>query len=109
MHTTEKLSCKKRVGGGEAKVSPSRPAVHLRWGKPRGASGRWRAQTAFVCQRTSAGGKAQKPRLDGPAHCSGSGEQRREKRYVGSFGRKRPGYLVEGESSEGGIPKALPV
>jgi len=91
------------------KVSPSRPAAHLRWGKPRGASGSRRAHTASVCQRTSAGGKAQKPQLDGPAHCFGKGEQRREKWYVGSFGRKRPGYLAGGESSEGRIPKALPV
>jgi hypothetical protein len=53
--------------------------------------------------------KAQEPRLVEPAPCFGMGYYRRAKRQVGASGRKRPGYLSGGGSSEGRISGALPV
>jgi hypothetical protein len=59
-------------------------------------------------QGIPAGVKAQKPRPVGPASRLARDVYRREKRHVGSPGRKRTGYPAGGERSEGRIPRALP-
>jgi hypothetical protein len=78
--------------------------------KPRGATSSRCAKHTLDCQGLGGRVKAQEPRLAEPALASsGAKVYRRAKRYVGSSGRKRPGYLPRGESSEGQIPGALPV
>jgi hypothetical protein len=55
------------------------------------------------------GKKTQEPRLAGPARCYGIGKNGGENGRWGNKGQRCPGNLARGETSEGRIPRALPV
>jgi hypothetical protein len=103
-----RLVSAKRMGGARTRVRARPLPRNPERAKPKGASGGRRTNPASAARDSR---KGQSPeaaaRWAGPA--LQRRENRREKRHVGSSARKRGGYLPRGESSEGRIPRALPV
>jgi hypothetical protein len=96
------------VRGGWAKSRPRCPTDDPGRAKPMGAASGRHTKCVSACQGLSQG---QKPRNRGPrgrqtasAASAIAGETVR-----GCFQAETPGYLAGGESSEGRIPRALPV
>jgi len=99
---------RKRVRGDLAKAG-SRSASRAREGKNPREHPAMAAPKCAVCREGLRGGS--KPSSRGscePAPAS-VGKYPTNQRHVGSASRKRGGYLLGGESSEGRIPWALPV